>query len=158
MKLAFRVTNNEAEYEACVLRMEALIALGVTEVEIFGDSMLVINQATEEWELKEQHLKPYLNHLQNLALSFQKCQFIHLPRNHNQMADALASLASVWEGPSKMPIKLLILLKSNQPSYKCLRIAEIKAENKPWFFDIQRYLIERTYSEKATEKDKTIIR
>ena len=43
--------------------MEALIALGVTEVEIFGDSMLVINQAIEEWELKKQHLKPYISHL-----------------------------------------------------------------------------------------------
>ena len=47
-KLAFRVTNNEAEYEACALGMEALTALGVIEVKIFGDSMLVINQATEE--------------------------------------------------------------------------------------------------------------
>ena len=69
-KLAFRVTNNEAEYEACALGMESLIALGVTEVEIFGDSMLVINQAIEEWELKEHHLRPYLSHLQQLALSF----------------------------------------------------------------------------------------
>ena len=62
-KIAFRVTNNEAEYEACALGMEALTALGVTKVEIFGDSMLVINQATEEWKLKEQHLRPYLSHL-----------------------------------------------------------------------------------------------
>ena len=46
-KLAFRVTNNEAEYEACALMMEALIALEVIEVEIFGDSMLVINQTME---------------------------------------------------------------------------------------------------------------
>ena len=52
-KLAFRVTNNKAEYEVCALGMEALIALGVTEVEIFGDFVLVINQATKEWELKE---------------------------------------------------------------------------------------------------------
>ena len=129
-KLTFRVTNNEAEYEACILGMEALIALGVTEVEIFRDSMLVINQAIEEWELKEQHLKPYLNHLQNLTLSFQKCKFIHLPRNHNQMADALASLASVWEGPSKMSMKPLILLKSSLPSHKCLSVAEIKVDSK----------------------------
>ena len=42
-KLAFRITNNKAKYEACALRMEALIALGVTKVEIFKDSMLVIN-------------------------------------------------------------------------------------------------------------------
>ena len=69
-KLAFRVTNTEAEYEACALRMEALIALGMIEVKIFRDSILVINQTTEKWELKEQHLRPYLSHLQQLALSF----------------------------------------------------------------------------------------
>ena len=82
-KLAFRVINNEAEYEACALRMEALTALRVIEVEIFRDSRLVINQAIEEWELKQQHLRPYLSHLQHLALSFLKCRFIHLPKNHN---------------------------------------------------------------------------
>ena len=47
-KLAFWVTNNEAEYEACVMGMEALIALKVTKVEMLGDSMLVINQANDE--------------------------------------------------------------------------------------------------------------
>ena len=47
-KLAFRVTNNKAEYEACVIGIEALMALKVTEVEILGDLMLVINQATDE--------------------------------------------------------------------------------------------------------------
>ena len=137
--------------------MEALIALEVTEVEIFGDSILVINQTIEEQDLKEQHLKPYLNHLQQLALSFQKCKFIHLPRNHNKMADALASLASVWEGPTKMHMKPLILLKSEQPNHKYLRIAKIKVGNKPWFYDIQKYLAERTYPEKATENDKVVM-
>ena len=43
--------------------MEVLIALKVTEVEILGDSILAINQATDEWDLKEPHLKPYLKHL-----------------------------------------------------------------------------------------------
>ena len=43
--------------------MEALIALKVTKVEILGDSILVINQATDEWDLKEPHLKSYLEHL-----------------------------------------------------------------------------------------------
>ena len=40
--------------------MEALIALKVMKVEILGDSILVINQATDEWDLKE----PYLEHLE----------------------------------------------------------------------------------------------
>ena len=44
--------------------MEALIALKVTKVEILGDSVLVINQVTNEWDLKEPYLKLYLEHLQ----------------------------------------------------------------------------------------------
>ena len=56
-----------------------------------------------------------------------------------------------------MPMKPLILLKLEQPSHKCLRIVEIKVGNKPWFYDIQKYLTERTYPEKATEKDKAFI-
>ena len=45
------------------MELEALIALKVTEVEILGDSMLVINQAIDEWDLKEPHLKPYIERL-----------------------------------------------------------------------------------------------
>ena len=63
-KLAFQVTNNEAEYEACMMGIETLMALKVTKVEILDDSMLVINQAIDEWDLKEPHLKLYLEHLQ----------------------------------------------------------------------------------------------
>ena len=71
------------------------------------------------------------------CLIFSKIRFIHLLRNHNQMADALTFLASVWEGPVKMPMKPLILLQSEQPSYKYLKMVEPKADNKPWFYDIQ---------------------
>ena len=42
IKLNFEATNNMAEYEACIARMEALQELGVKEAEVFGDSTLVI--------------------------------------------------------------------------------------------------------------------
>ena len=45
IKLNFKATNNMVEYEACITRMEALQELGVKEVEVFGDSTLVIAQA-----------------------------------------------------------------------------------------------------------------
>ena len=73
------------------------------------------------------------------------------------MADALASLASVQEGPTKISMKPLILPKSEQPSYNYFRIVEVKAYNKPWFYDIQQYLTKRVYPEYATEKDKAVI-
>ena len=42
IKLNFEVTNNMAEYEACIARMEALQDLGLKEAEVFGNSTLVI--------------------------------------------------------------------------------------------------------------------
>ena len=42
IKLNFEATNNMAEYEACITRMEALQELEVKEVEVFGDLTLVI--------------------------------------------------------------------------------------------------------------------
>ena len=44
VKLNFEATNNMAEYEACITRMEALRELGVKKAEAFRDSTLVIAQ------------------------------------------------------------------------------------------------------------------
>ena len=52
-KLDFKVTNNMAEYEACIYGVEAALAAGVKDFLVYGDSFLVINQANEEWEVKE---------------------------------------------------------------------------------------------------------
>ena len=38
----FEATNNMAEYETCIARIEALQELGVREAKVFGDSTLVI--------------------------------------------------------------------------------------------------------------------
>ncbi|XP_075665437.1 uncharacterized protein LOC142635108 [Castanea sativa] len=59
IKFNFEVTNNIAEYEACISEMEALQEMGVKEAEVFGDSTLIIAQAQKLWKVKEEHLKPY---------------------------------------------------------------------------------------------------
>jgi hypothetical protein len=58
-KLNFVATNNVAEYEVCIVGLEALLAIDVKEVKIFGDSTLVLAQAQRIWKMKEEHLKPY---------------------------------------------------------------------------------------------------
>lgn len=82
-KLDFRVTNNMAEYEACIYGVEAALAAGAKDLLVYGDSLLVINQANEEWEVKEERLKPYICYLKTLMRNFTKCLFIHLPRDEN---------------------------------------------------------------------------
>ena len=62
-KLDFKVTNNMAEYEACIFGLEAVIATGAKNLTVYGDSMLIINQASENWEVKDEKLKPYVEYI-----------------------------------------------------------------------------------------------
>ena len=58
-KLDFKVTNNMAEYEAYIYGVEAALAVKAKDLLVYGDSLLVISQANEEWEVKEERLKLY---------------------------------------------------------------------------------------------------
>lgn len=42
-KLDFKVTNNMAEYELCIYRIEAASATGAKDLLVYGDSLLVIS-------------------------------------------------------------------------------------------------------------------
>ena len=44
-KLQFKVSNNEAEYEACIAGLEAALELGARQWDVIGDSNLVVSQA-----------------------------------------------------------------------------------------------------------------
>ena len=72
IKLNFEATNNMTEYEACIAGMEALRELRVKEAKVFGDSTLVITQAQKLWKVKEEHLKPYQQYLEDLTKTFNK--------------------------------------------------------------------------------------
>ena len=41
-RLEFEVTKNQAEYEACIFGLEALRIVGVENIAVYGDSMLVV--------------------------------------------------------------------------------------------------------------------
>ena len=111
-KLEFEVTNNQAEYEACIFGLEALRNAGAGNVTVYGDSMLVVKQASKEWEEKEDRLRLYRDYLATVTLCFEQCKFVHLPREENQIADALATLASMWEISIRPDVKPLILTRS----------------------------------------------
>ena len=58
-KLSFNCTNNVAEYEACVLGLQAAIKKKIKKLTVYGDSALVICQLNGEWETRDSKLVPY---------------------------------------------------------------------------------------------------
>ena len=68
---------------------------------MFGDSSMIVNQATSVWKVKSESLALYQQHLSKLAEKFNHIEFKYLPRGYNELADALAKLSSMVAMPEK---------------------------------------------------------
>ncbi|VFQ89214.1 unnamed protein product [Cuscuta campestris] len=57
IRFQFRMSNNEAEYEALINGLKILSKMGVSRVQVYNDSRLVVGQITGEFEAKEERMK-----------------------------------------------------------------------------------------------------
>ncbi|CAN6557364.1 unnamed protein product [Malus baccata var. baccata] len=90
-----RNTNNQAEYEALIIGLEILIELGAMEVEVFGDSKLMINQLNGEYKCRHITMVGYyLATMQLLSYWDSKVSVNHVPRESNLVANEMAQIAS----------------------------------------------------------------
>lgn len=81
-------TNNQAEYHALKSGLEACLAEQVREVEVYMDSLLVINQMKGVFKVKNRDLWPIFESIKQLSTNFKKITFSHVPRELNKLADA----------------------------------------------------------------------
>ena len=105
----YPATNNIVEYEACILGLETALELGVRQIEVFGDSNLVLRQIQGDWKTRYVKLRPYHAYLELLVRRFDDLRFLHLPRAHNQFGDALATLASMIDISTDVVTRPLII-------------------------------------------------
>jgi ribonuclease HI len=81
-------TNNQAEYQALKLGMEEAKAMGVQELHVYMDSLLVVNQMLGRFKVKNRDLWPIHESIKALTATFQHVSFTHVPRELNKIADA----------------------------------------------------------------------
>jgi ribonuclease HI len=87
-------TNNQAEYTALKLALEECKKLGAREVDVYMDSLLVINQMKGIFKVKNRDLWPiYESIKQYVKDNFKKVSFTHVPRELNKLADAAVNRA-----------------------------------------------------------------
>ncbi|WP_435098280.1 ribonuclease HI [Halarchaeum sp. P4] len=85
------MTNNRAEYEALIAVLEAAVDFGFDEIELRGDSQLVVKQVTGEWNTNDPALRERRVRVRELLSNFDDWTITHVPREVNERADELAN-------------------------------------------------------------------
>jgi len=85
-------TNNEAEYNALILGLELAIENGIKILAVYGDSLLVINQMTNKYSVKNESLIRLYLKATELTKQFDYISFQHVYRKDNKRADYLSNV------------------------------------------------------------------
>jgi ribonuclease H / adenosylcobalamin/alpha-ribazole phosphatase len=133
-------SNNVAEYRGLIAGLEAAAASGAREVDVRMDSLLVVNQMSQKWQIKHEAMRLLASQAAALVRGFDVVRFSHIPRALNKHADRLANEAMDaaarglswsartevpepepepprlgWSAPSGPPTRLLLLRHGETP-------------------------------------------
>ena len=93
-QILFKVSNNEAEYEALLHGLRLAVSLGIKRLLVYGDSLLVIQQVNKEWDINKDTMDAYIEEIRKLENKFSGLEIHHVNRNNNVGADVLSKLGS----------------------------------------------------------------
>lgn len=88
-----RATNNVAEYLGALAAVEAALERGATELELRLDSELIVRQLEGRYRVRNRTLKPLFEQLSGLIDQLETFRPVHVRREFNRRADALANEA-----------------------------------------------------------------
>jgi ribonuclease HI len=86
-------TNNVAEWKGFLAALDAAVERKAEQVEIRADSQLVVRQFLGEYKMKAEHLRPFLDEARRKARRIPRLTVVHVRREENREADALANAA-----------------------------------------------------------------
>lgn len=86
-------TNNVAEYKALLLGIELASALDAAELELIGDSELVVKQVKGEYKVKDANMRKLHAEVKSALSGFEHWSIRHVRREHNAEADRLVNEA-----------------------------------------------------------------
>jgi ribonuclease HI len=86
-------TNNAAEYRALLLGIERARELGARELELVGDSELIVRQVRGEYRVKDPALRQLHARVREALEGLEHWSIRHVRREENEAADALVNAA-----------------------------------------------------------------
>jgi ribonuclease HI len=86
-------TNNVAEYRALLLGIERARAHGADDLELVGDSELIVRQVRGDYRVKDAALRELHGRVREALGDFDRWSIRHVRREENAPADALVNAA-----------------------------------------------------------------
>jgi ribonuclease HI len=94
IRLDFSCTNNIAEYEALLLGLRKLKAMGIRRAVLKTDSQVISGHVDKSCKARDPKLEKYLDTVRRLEASFEGFSVKNIPRGENEHADLLAKSAA----------------------------------------------------------------
>jgi len=86
-------TNNVAEYGGLLAALRYAVEKGLSDITIRSDSQLLVRQMLGQYKVKHPGLQPLYAEAKLLAHKIGRVKYVHVPREQNTKADALANQA-----------------------------------------------------------------
>ena len=88
-----RATNNVAEYKALLLGIQLAAGLGTPDLELVGDSELIVKQVKGEYKVKDATMRELHGEVKQALGGFERWSIRHVRREYNKEADRLVNEA-----------------------------------------------------------------
>lgn len=142
-RINFQCTNNIAEYEALLIGIHTVVQQRIQELQVYGDSQLIVNQINDDYNTKDDKLIPYKKLVEDYKEHFSKITFEQIPRIQNKGVDAMVTIGSLLNMPAnetqfEFNIEQLMLPGYETPLTEY--ICAIVGPESPWYNEIYTYL------------------
>ncbi|XP_035834049.1 uncharacterized protein LOC110880879 [Helianthus annuus] len=151
VKLDFKNTNNEAEYEAFLAGLRLAIKMGAQNLQARVDSLLIASQINGIYDAEGEVMAQYLDQAKELLQRFKSYKVVHINRSENKPADTLRKLASTAFQHLAKDVRIEVL---NNPSVLLRQLNVIEVGQPSWMTPIIQYLQEGILSESKAEARK----
>ncbi|MCF7831178.1 ribonuclease HI family protein [Candidatus Gracilibacteria bacterium] len=84
-------TNNFAEYAGLIIGLELAMKNNVSDLEVFLDSNLIVEQMNGNYKVKNTNIRPQFEKAKAIAENFNSIKFQHVPRAKNKIADSIVN-------------------------------------------------------------------
>jgi ribonuclease HI len=78
-----------------IIGLQAALAKGIQDIDVYMDSQLVIKQCNKEWKINVPLLQQLNNQVDSLKQQFKNISFYWIPRAKNAIADRLSKEALI---------------------------------------------------------------